>query len=312
MQCLPRNIQQIKNYRRTGHSKDSNVLYSVMLQCKLVEGTSDAFVRDVKAAPDPQCVLFFDWQLNDLVRFLTDSRQFSVLTADTTYNLGQFYVTPTTYRHLMLVDITLQKHPTMAGPILVHQRKDFASFNYFANTMICFEKKLKEVLAFGTDGDQALIEAFAHNFPFAKQLRCFIHMKKNISTKLKDNGIPPSVSQEFVSDIFGKRSGGTYEEGLVDSADPTDFDSRLQNCKDVWNTRECPYQRPGQMSFFDYFNQYHASNVRHTMLKDVRIAVGLGYPPDIFTTNASESLNAALKKKVNYKGKQSGQNLIKQ
>ena len=66
------------------------------------------------------------------------------------------------------------------------------------------------------------------------------------------------------------------------------------------------------MSFFDYFNQYHASNVRHTMLKDVRIAVGLGYPPDIFTTNASESLNAALKKKVNYKGKQSGQNLIKQ
>ena len=36
------------------------------------------------------------------------------------------------------------------------------------------------------------------------------------------------------------------------------------------------------------------------MLKDVRIAAGLGYPPDIFTTNASESLNAALKK-VNYK-----------
>lgn len=52
-------------------------------------------------------------------------------------------------------------------------------------------------------------------------------MKKNISTKLKDNGIPPSVLQEFVSDIFEKRSGGTYEEGLVDSADPTDFDSRL-------------------------------------------------------------------------------------
>ena len=80
-----------------------------------------------------------------------------------------------------------------------------------------------------------------------------------------------------------------------------DFDSRLQNCKDVWNTRECPYQCPGQMSFFDYFNQYHASNVCHAMLKDVRIAVGLGYPPDIFTTNASESLNAALKKKVNCK-----------
>ena len=195
-----------------------------------MEGTSDAFVRDVKAAPNPQCVLFFDWQLNDLVRFLTDSRQFSVLTADTTYNLGQFYVTPTTYRHLMLVNITSQKHPTMAGPILVHQRKDFASFSYFANTMI------------GTDGDQALIEAFAHNFPFAKQLRCFIHMKKNISTKLKDNGIP-SVSQEFVS----------------------------------------------------------GSVLTNLQVKCHSLTTLISYPPDIFTTNASESLNAALKKKVNYK-----------
>ena len=90
LQKLPRNIQQMKNYCRTGHSKDHNVLYSVMLQCKLTEGTSDAFVRDVKAAPDPQCVMMFDFQLQDLVRFLTDSRKFSIFTADTTYNIGNF------------------------------------------------------------------------------------------------------------------------------------------------------------------------------------------------------------------------------
>ena len=40
-----------KNYHRTGHVKDQNILYSVMLQCKLTEGTSDAYIRDVKAAP---------------------------------------------------------------------------------------------------------------------------------------------------------------------------------------------------------------------------------------------------------------------
>ena len=142
MSHLPRNVQQIKNYRRSGHSKDSNVLYSVMLQCKLVEGTSDAFVRDVKAAPDPLCVLFFDWQLNDLVRFLTNDEAFSVFTADTTYSLGDFYVTPTTYRHLMLSDTMSHKHPIMAGPILVHQRKFFSSFNYFPNTLISFERRL--------------------------------------------------------------------------------------------------------------------------------------------------------------------------
>ena len=152
MSHLPRNLQQMKNYRRSGQCKDTNVLYSVMLQCKLVQGTADAFVRDIKAAPDPQCVLFFDWQLKDLVRFCTDSRRFSILTADTTYNLGEFYVTPTTYKHLMLVNSS-QQHPVMAGPIFIHQRKDFASFNYFASTLVCFEKLLKDICAFGTDGD---------------------------------------------------------------------------------------------------------------------------------------------------------------
>ena len=44
---LPRNRQQISNLRRG--KKDCNVLYSVMLECKLVQGKGSAFVRDVKA-----------------------------------------------------------------------------------------------------------------------------------------------------------------------------------------------------------------------------------------------------------------------
>ena len=78
------------------------------------------------------CVVF-DWQLKDLVHFPTDPKQLSILTVNITYSLGEF-ITPTTYKHLMLVDFTSRNHPTIAGPILVHQRKDFGSFNYFANT----------------------------------------------------------------------------------------------------------------------------------------------------------------------------------
>lgn len=37
------------------------------------------------------------------------------------------------------------------------------------------------------------------------------------------------------------------------------------------------------------------------MLKSTCTAAGLGHPPAIFTTNLSESLNATIKRKVNYK-----------
>ena len=133
--CLPRNREQISNIRRSTSSKDQNVLYSVMLECKRVQGYQGAFVRDVKAALSPQGILFFDWQLHDMVRFLTNNRHFTILTANTTFNLGEFYVTPTSYHHLMLEDVRSRKHPVILGPIQVHQQ-DFSSFNYFASTLM--------------------------------------------------------------------------------------------------------------------------------------------------------------------------------
>ena len=138
----------------------------------------DLFVQDVKAAPEPQSVLFYDWQVDDLIRFCTNNQRFSVLTVDTTFNLGEFYVTPITYQHLMLENVHTGKHPTMLGPMLVHQRTQFSTFNYFCSTLIGYNKSLRDVLAFGTDGDKNLTEALGHSFPFAIQLRCFVHFKK--------------------------------------------------------------------------------------------------------------------------------------
>lgn len=49
-----------------------------------------------------------------------------------------------------------------------------------------------------------------------------------------------------------------------------------------------------------FFCLNYADIFCHTTLKCLRRNVGLGEPPDIFTTNASERLNVALKRRVNY------------
>ena len=107
----------------------------------------------------------------------------------------------------MLEDVRSRKHPVILGPLLVHQQKDFSSFNYFASTLVSHDRRLRNVLAFGTDGDQAIVESFAHNFPFALQLRCFIHLTRNIEDKLRSLAIPTEVAGEFIADIFGRRTG---------------------------------------------------------------------------------------------------------
>ena len=62
-----------------------------------------------------------DRQLNDMVSFCTNDEEFSVVGVDPTFNLGDFSVTVSTYRHLQLIDRTTKKHPVMLGPMLVHQ-----------------------------------------------------------------------------------------------------------------------------------------------------------------------------------------------
>ena len=297
--CLPRNRQQIANYRRAGNKKDSNVLYSIMLESKLTQGTNEAFIRDVKAAPDPQCIMFFDWQLADMERFVANGQ--GILSVDPTYNLGEFYVTPTTFSHLMLEDVITKKHPSLLGPVLVHQRMDFATFNYFSSSLIGFNKKLRNVHAFGTDGQDSIIDAFSHSFPSAVQLRCFIHFKKNIVEKLKEYGIPRKVLQEYVDDIFGCYRGSTYMEGLVDCSSEAEFHEKFTKCKTIWDIREGPYAPSSGPRFYDYFQRYKSGTFSHSMLKSLRESVGLGSPPSIYTTNASESINAMMKRKVNYK-----------
>ena len=150
-------------------------LYSKMLECKLAQGTSGVFVQDVKAAPHPMSVSCFEWQIDDMVRLLTCNHKFTVLTIDTTYKLNEFYVTPMTYHHIMVEDIKTKRHPFLLGPLLVHQKVDFPSFNYSASTLIDLRRELKRVLAFGSDGDKALVEALPHNFPFALQFCCSLH-----------------------------------------------------------------------------------------------------------------------------------------
>ena len=53
--------------------------------------------------------------------------------------------------------------------------------------------------------------------------------------------------------------------------------------------------------FIVVFFKYQAEVVKYHMRKDFRESVGLGSPPSIFTTNGSESINAAIKRKVNHK-----------
>jgi hypothetical protein len=150
---LPRNEKQVQNSRR----KVSNVssedhLFSIMQEVH-IQDPEHSFVRDVKAAPEPAVVLASNQQLEDMLRFCISPQDFCILTIDPTFSLGDFDVTVITYRHLFLESRRGRNAPIMLGPLLVHYKKSFASYLFFASSLIGISPQLEMVCAFGTGGE---------------------------------------------------------------------------------------------------------------------------------------------------------------
>jgi len=164
---LPRNERQVKYLKHAAKSfsyTPADELYSVMFQAKQ-EDQNNTFVRDIKVLPDPAILIAKDYQLDDLVRFSTNSTEHCILTIDPTFSLGDFDVTPITYRHLLL------ETKTPVGPILVHYKKAFLTYLSKASSLVGLQKSgWHGMLAFGTDGEEALTQAFKHEFHFARVL----------------------------------------------------------------------------------------------------------------------------------------------
>ena len=147
--------------------------------------------------------------------------ELSILTFDPTFSLGEFDVTVSTYKYPLITfrspnDHT-SRHPSLIGPVLIHQRKQFANYLYLTSTMIAFRSGLHHLHAFGTDGEQALVQTCCSQFPKAVHLRCWLHFKDTLMNKLiRDLRLPNNVTQQFISDVMGSPSN--LERGLLDAA----------------------------------------------------------------------------------------------
>ena len=255
------------------------------------------------------CILATDHQLDDLVRFCTDPIQFAVLCIDPTFCIGDFNVTPIVFKYLLLESRRYGTPPIIHGPILVHQKKEFASYHYFLSTLIGLRPHLKAVQAFGSDGEESLVQALKSCFPWAQQLRCFLHMRRNIKAKLNELNVSSASKSIILVDIFGKNDGTNFQEGLVDAASEGLFYSQLESVEKKWNELEL-IDSKCEPKFFNWFQKYESSVFATAMIKPKREAAGLGLPAAEFTTNACESGHFALKNYLPSNGQCSWQDFV--
>ena len=299
---LPKSRQQVTDVKRSLKShKDKDQIAELIKMSRVEANDSAPFIRRVQVSPEPACLLANNRQLNDVVRFCT--AHFlppQILCIDTTFNVGNFYVTPTTYKHSLLVDRKYGKPPTLLGPTMVHMQKKAETYQYFSSSLVSLNADLSNVVAIGSDRDVALRKGFSSSFPIATMVYCKGHVEQDIRRKLRDLGVDQACERIFIDDIFG--SEARKELGLIDSSCATDFDARLESFYPVWTKREMDARQLSsvdQAEFYWYFLSYVAQDMKDGMISSVREKVGLD--DSFFFNNDPESMNNRIKMRMEKK-----------
>lgn len=68
-------------------------------------------------------------------------------------------MTVTTFTYSHVVNKTTSKSPTFFGPMFVHTEKNYNAYYSFFSTLLKIEPSIRNVIAVGTDGEQALVKA---------------------------------------------------------------------------------------------------------------------------------------------------------
>jgi len=269
-----------------------------MEMCLKAKSGSEKFVQSVQAAPEPMAVLALEQWLIDLERFCTCEDGFTVAGFDPTFNCGKFSVTVMAYKNLLLQNHKDGTIPTFLGPMLVHQRKLKESYHYLLSTLIGLRPSLSRILAVGTDGESNLSAAILNNLPFAQHVRCAVYMTRDIQEKMKRNGLPKQYHSKFLRYVMGSFYS-PEDKGLVDAESGEELDETLLTIASVWDKREAEFSTI-KPSLYEWFCQYHAKEVRSSMIAPIRESAGLGNPPQHFTTNSNESMNKVIKQALHY------------
>lgn len=270
---LPRNRQQVKNVR-ANLSEDSKTdeFLGLLDLCQ-----RENYLRNLQWTPSPRVVFSYEAVLDEIVKNCCQITSSCVLSIDTTYGIGNKFVTSITYEHAELLNCDTGKSANLPGPAMFHVCERKEDFVYFAQTLVQQNEKFENVNFVGADRSAAL-KGFLQPLKGAVLVPCTKHVRDNIEFQLNSLRIEEEEKKNIITDIFGDHVN--CKKGLIDSESVSDFHDKLEILRDKW----CSVEKGSE--FFNYFQIHISNDMKVGMLSPVRKKIGL--KDNFYYNNAEE------------------------
>ena len=189
-----RDLQQIYNVRKEVNRQDNgagstqNFADHIMhLSSLIAEG--DNFIQSLihESCKVPSVLLYTQDTLDLVKECCCKGINKEVLGVDRTFNLGDIYVTVTSFKHNGLLRNTSNEPPILFGPMLLHGTCTYDVYSHlFAKFASYFSAEEKSNLTIGSDEEHAIRKAVREMLPTSTSVLCYRHVKNNVITTLKD------------------------------------------------------------------------------------------------------------------------------
>lgn len=259
VQFQPRNGNQVHYYKSIS-TPERKLGSDMMVTLHELAYSITDFVWSIRTYPDLVVCFGIPSLLN-----VTEHCHFVLLSYDTTFNLGDFYLSV-----LALKLSVFDEAPTIPVSFVIHDRK-FESVHYEFCQQLKRRLKVRSQVVLVTDGEAAIVSAFRESYPQWVLVNCWNHIMSDIEMWVKRHegkGCDAAVYKSNVREMLNCQSAA-------------ELTSKMSTLEPTWSE-----------SFQMYFNSYLVDRVE-TAYAGYLHSVGLRN--DTITTNMSESLNFVIK-----------------
>ena len=200
-----------------------------------------------------------------------------LLSYNTTFNVGDFFVSCLVFKHVLFKD-----GKTIPAAFLVHDRKNQESHDDFFRLLSKFVPNLnKGNPVIVTDRELSFTKAIQNNFPNMNILYCWNHLKKDVTRWLTDHGATQDDKTVYSTDVVR----------LLQTESLESFSALETELKLNWSE-----------AFVDHFDNHLKQDMTNHAAKWVLQDLGVYNPYSGITNNISEGTNNIIDGLKNWTG----------
>lgn len=218
----PRNLKQLRNLRHK-HLNQLRISHDTLYNLHEIAYDIPGFIWKITTFPDLLCICGLEEIISEFNRVILVSShsRCQLLSYDTTFQLGDFYVSTLLFRH-----IVFEQSPCIPVMFLIHERK----FTETHEQM--FEECAKQIpsltktqFAIVTDREKSIIKALKGILPTVKVVHCWNHIIKDVQLWCRKHGAPKNDISIYCDDL----------RELFHSANEKDYELKLKERADAWD-----------------------------------------------------------------------------